>query len=209
MNVTILLIATIVIMQGLADSKPELLQKLMFSSERIRNHKEYHRLISPFLVHSGWVHVLMNGIALYYFTPIVEYAFGVAPTFLFFLFSVLGGSLLSLRARRKDADYLAVGASGGVSGLVMISIFLAPDMGIGLFLIPVFIPAYLFGILFSLASIGLTFLPNNHISHEGHLGGLFIGGIIAIVAMGIPLPTYELNLLALLGVLPIAAFAVK
>jgi hypothetical protein len=38
---------------------------------------------------------------------------------------------------------------------------------------------------------------------------LFIGGIIAIVAMGIPLPTYELNLLALLGVLPIAAFAVK
>jgi membrane associated rhomboid family serine protease len=209
MNVTILLIATIVIMQGLADSKPELLQKLMFSSERIRNHKEYHRLISPFLVHSGWVHVLMNGIALYYFTPIVEYAFGVAPTFLFFLFSVLGGSLLSLRARRKDADYLAVGASGGVSGLVMISIFLAPDMGIGLFLIPVFIPAYLFGILFSLASIGLTFLPNNHISHEGHLGGLFIGRNHCHCRYGYTTTNLRTKFIGLLGVLPIAAFAVK
>ncbi len=209
MITTILLIASIVIAHVITESNQDSYQKLLFSSKSIKEQKEYHRLVTPFLVHTGWMHVVFNALAIYYFTPVVEEAFGVAFAFLFFILSVISGSLLSLRSRRKDDNYLAVGASGGVSGLVMISIFLQPDMGIGLFLIPVFIPAYLFGILFSLCSIGLTFLPNNHISHEGHLGGLFMGGVIAILMLGIPLPSIELNLLALLGVAPIAVFALK
>jgi membrane associated rhomboid family serine protease len=84
----------------------------------------------------------------------------------------------------------------------MISIYLQPDMGIGLFLIPVFIPAYIFGILFTLVSLVLTQSNDrNRISHEGHLGGLLIGGLIGTYLFW-PLEYSEHQLLTTLGVIP-------
>lgn len=196
------MIAVILIAHALFIQNTELYNQFYFSSYRIRKLKEYHRVFTPFLVHSGWMHAALNSLALYYFGPVVESSIGTLLTSLVFLFSVAGGSLYSMWMRRFDSDYQAVGASGGVSGLVMVSIYLQPDMGIGLFLIPVFIPAYIFGILFTLVSIVLTQSKDrNRISHEGHLGGLLIGGLVGTFLFW-PLQFSEHQLLTLLGIIP-------
>lgn len=196
------MIAVILIAHAILIQNANLYEQLFFSTYRIRKLKEYHRIFTPFLVHSGWMHAALNSLALYYFGPVVESSIGTFLTSLAFILSVAGGSLYSMWMRRYDSDYQAVGASGGVSGLVMISIYLQPDMGIGLFLIPVFIPAYIFGILFTLVSLILTqSRDRNRISHEGHLGGLLIGGLIGTYLFW-PLEYSEHQLLTTLGVIP-------
>ncbi len=196
------MIAVILIAHAILIQNANSYNQLFFSTYRIQKLKEYHRIFTPFLVHSGWMHAALNSLALYYFGPIVESSIGTFLTSLAFILSVAGGSLYSMWLRRYDSDYQAVGASGGVSGLVMISIYLQPDMGIGLFLIPVFIPAYIFGILFTLVSIILTQSKDrNRISHEGHLGGLLIGGLIGTYLFW-PLEFSKHQLLTALGVTP-------
>jgi len=196
------MIAVILIAHAILIQNTNLYEQLFFSTYRIRKLKEYHRIFTPFLVHSGWMHAALNSLALYYFGPVVESSIGTFLTSLAFILSVAGGSLYSMWMRRYDSDYQAVGASGGVSGIVMISIYLQPDMGIGLFLIPVFIPAYIFGILFTLVSLVLTQSNDrNRISHEGHLGGLLIGGLIGTYLFW-PLEYSEHQLLTTLGVIP-------
>jgi len=196
------MIAVILIAHALLIQNTEIYNQLFFSTYRIKKLKEYHRIFTPFLVHSGWLHAALNCLALYYFGPVVESSLGTFITSIIFIFSVAGGSLYSMWLRRFDSDYQAVGSSAGVSGLVMISIYLQPNMGIGLFLIPVFIPAYIFGILFTLVSIVLTQSKDrNRISHEGHLGGLLIGGLIGTFLFW-PLEYNEHQLLTVFGVVP-------
>ena len=159
---------------------PSLTEKWVFSSYYIKKQKQYYRLVSPALLHAGIMHLLFNGIGLYFFGPVVESVLGPILTTVLFVVSVAGGSAYTLWVRRRDANYQSLGASGGVSGLVMFAMFVNPHMGVGLLFIPVPIPAWIFGILFSLISIVLTQTPDrNRISHEGHLGGLFIGGFMA------------------------------
>ena len=159
---------------------PQIAENLHFSSYKIRKNKQFYRILSPALIHAGVIHLLMNGIGIYYFGPVIEQFFGAFWSWMIFILAVAGGSILPLWVRREDSDYQAVGASGGVSGLIMVGMFLYPDMQIGLMLFPVLIPAWIFGIIYTLRSIVLTQTPDrNRISHEGHLGGLLIGGMFA------------------------------
>ncbi len=48
----------------------------------------------------------------------------------------------------------------------------------------------------------------NRISHEGHLGGLFFGGIVAAALLGFQMPITELKWLLYLGLLPAGAYVI-
>jgi len=174
------LIALITLVYFGTMGNPQIADNLHFSSFQIRKNKQYYRILSPALIHGGIVHLLMNGIGIYYFGPVIEQFFGTFWSWIIFILSVAGGSILPLWVRREELNYQAVGASGGVSGLIMVGMFLYPDMQIGLMLFPVLIPAWIFGIIYTLGSIVLTQTPDrNRISHEGHLGGLLFGGMFA------------------------------
>jgi membrane associated rhomboid family serine protease len=175
----------------------------VFSSKQVKENREYFRLFTPFLAHAGWLHLLMNAIGIYYFAPIVDMFWGPTILSLIFILSVFGGSIFSLILRRDDPDYQSLGASGGVSGLLMASFFLEPNLSVGVLFIPVAIPAYIFGILFTWASIILSRTQDrNRISHEGHLGGLFFGGCVAAALQGFQTPVSEIYWLLYLGLIP-------
>ncbi len=199
-NIIIILIAA----QLLLSANPEAYEKSIFSLKQIRKNKEYHRLLSSAFVHSGWMHLFVNAFAIYNFSPVLVQTFGSFITIGVFLLSAIGSSLAILWTKRKWHDYQAVGASGGVSGLVMLAFFVYPDMRIGIFLIPGHLPAYVFGILFSLVSIALTYVKNpQNIAHEGHLGGLLVGGLIGGFIYQFQFPNLPLQLLFFLGTLSI------
>ncbi len=182
-------------------------EKLVFSSYLIKKKKQYYRLLSVALVHAGFLHLAMNLLGLYFFGPLIEDVFGPVLTFLIFLISVAGGSILSLILRRKENDYQSIGSSGGVSGILMAAMIWYPTMRIGLMLLPVMLPAWIFGIIFSLGSIVLTQTPDrNRISHEGHLGGLLFGGLFTYFAIPMEILQNTQQILFYLGVLPIAIF---
>jgi membrane associated rhomboid family serine protease len=162
---------------GLNDSS--LSYRLMLSTYNIKHRKEWYRLFSVGLVHGGWMHLLLNVLGIYFFGTLVEYLAGSVMAMGIFLASVLGGSLFSWFIRRGDTDYQAVGASGGVMGLLMCAVMWFDGIQLSLFLIPVGIPGWIFVIIFNIGSIAMSqSADRNRISHEGHLGGALIGGMI-------------------------------
>ncbi len=182
-------------------------EKLVFSSYLIKKKKQYYRILSVALVHAGFIHLAMNLLGLYFFGPVIEDVLGSVLTFLIFVISVIGGSVLSLILRRQEHDYQSIGSSGGVSGILMAAMIWYPSMRIGLMLLPVMIPAWIFGIIFSLGSIVLTQTPDrNRISHEGHLGGLLFGGVLTYFTIPLEILQGTQQILFYVGVVPIAIF---
>jgi membrane associated rhomboid family serine protease len=155
-------------------NSPAYLDRYIFNPEHILKDKQYYRLVSSGLLHADWMHLLFNMYSLYSFGSLIELVFG-APTFLAIYFaSILGGSGVSLYLHRKH-DYNALGASGGVCGIIFACIFLVPGSSVRILFLPINIPAYIYAILF----MGISYFGIRHkignIGHDAHLGGAIIG----------------------------------
>lgn len=152
-----------------------------FEVDRILINKDYKRLITSGFLHVGWTHLIFNMISLYAFSGLIESNLG-GPKFLIIYFaSLVGGNLLSLLVHRNHGDYNAVGASGAVCGIIFASIAIFPGIGVGFFGLPVYIPSWLYGILYVLYSIYGIKSKKDNIGHEAHLGGALIGMAIALL----------------------------
>lgn len=168
---------TLVFIAGLNDVG--ITYRWMLSTYNIKHKREWYRLLSSGFVHNGWMHVLLNALGIYFFGTLVEYLAGSIMTLAIFLASVVGGGLFAWFIRRHDTDYQAVGASGGVMGLLMCAVMWFDGIQLSLFLIPVGIPGWIFVILFNIGSIVMSQTADRgRISHEGHLGGALMGGLI-------------------------------
>lgn len=171
---------TLIFFAGLNDTN--ITYKGMLSTYNIKHKKELYRLLSSGFIHGSWIHLLLNGLGIYFFGTLVESLAGSTLMLFIFLSSVLVGGLYAWLLRRQDVDYQAVGASGGVMGLLMCAVMWYDGIQLGLFLIPIAIPGWLFVILFNIGSIVMTQTADRQrISHEGHLGGAMMGGIIGYV----------------------------
>jgi membrane associated rhomboid family serine protease len=154
--------------------------KYVFSPPRILRDKQYYRLLSSGFLHLNWPHLLLNMLSLYLVGEAIEWVYGFGTLFTVFFGSVIGGNLLSLYLHRNHDYYQALGASGGVCGVIFASIFLFPGGWIRLFMmIPM--PSWLYAILFILVTfVGLRNQWGN-IGHDAHLGGAIIGLLITTV----------------------------
>jgi membrane associated rhomboid family serine protease len=153
--------------------------RYLFDASRILRDKEYHRLFTSAFLHGSWFHLGFNMIALLSFSGEVEYYFGWWQYLVLFFGSVLFGDLLALYFHRNH-EYRAVGASGGVSGLVMAFIVTAPNSAISFILIPIEIKSWIFGIAYVLITIIAIKRSNDNIGHEAHLGGAMAGVLLAL-----------------------------
>lgn len=178
-SLAILIANALITYMGLKESA--FLEKYAFKIKEILFHKEYIRLISSGFLHVNWLHFGLNMLTLYIFSESLEADLGILYYLLIYFGSLIGGNLFALFVHRNHENYSAVGASGAVSGLVFASIGLYPGMELGLLLIPIFIPAWLFGLLYVAYSIYGIKSQRDNIGHEAHLGGGVIGLLIAIL----------------------------
>lgn len=178
--ITLLLIIAngIVTYKGLKDFV--FFDSFLFNVDRILVDKDYKRLITSGFLHADWAHFGFNMITLYLFSQSLESYIGIYAFLALYFASLIGGNLLALYIHRNHSDYSAIGASGAVSGLVFASIGLFPGMEIGFILLPIFIPAWLYGIAYVLYSIYGIKTKKDNIGHEAHLGGGIVGLLIAI-----------------------------
>ncbi|WP_313500874.1 rhomboid family intramembrane serine protease [Kaistella carnis] len=180
--VLLIIIAATAIISYIAFSNHALFEKYKFNVGAILRNKEYVRLISAGFLHADLMHLLFNMMTLYFFGPIVIDAFGAFGFLLVYFGSILLGNVFSLYLYKNQSWYSAIGASGGVSGILFASIAMIPDLPIYFFFIPIAIPGYLFGFAYFGYSVYMMLNPrqNDNIGHAAHLGGAFFGLVYAV-----------------------------
>lgn len=178
--ITVLVIAATVISSYRAFESPSLASRLLFSSRAIIDGKEWRRILTSGFVHGGWGHLLFNMFSLWSFGKYLELFYGPVSLLMIYFGALVGGNLISLYIHRGH-EYRAVGASGGVCGVIFASIFLLPGGGVRIFLLPIDIPTWLFAILFILGSTYALNAGRDNIGHDAHLAGALVGVAITTV----------------------------
>jgi membrane associated rhomboid family serine protease len=149
-------------------------EKFIFWPEAILGGRQYYRLLTSGFLHANGAHLGMNMLSLYFFGPGIELSCGRMQFLAIYFAAILGGNLLSLLVHRHH-DYRAYGASGGVSGIILASIFLFPGGSIQFFLVPVGIPSWLYALAFLAASFYGMKNQIGNVGHDAHLGGALVG----------------------------------
>ena len=137
--VTIVVLVLTGLVTFVAQRRPELKERLLFNPHAILRHKEYGRMLTAGLIHADWIHFAFNAVSFYSFAQHVEWLYGAKTLAAVYVSAILGGSLLSLIIHRHH-EYQALGASGGVCGVIFASIFLLPGGSIVMYPLPVPVP---------------------------------------------------------------------
>ena len=180
-SILLIIIASTAIISYIGFSNHTLFEKYKFNVRSILRDKEYVRLLSAGFLHADLVHLLFNMMTLYFFGPIVIQVFGALGFLLIYFGSILLGNLFSLYVYKNQGWYSAIGASGGVSGILFASIAMLPEITLYFFFI-IEITGYIFGFLYFAYSVYMMLNPRegDNIGHAAHLGGAFFGLVYAV-----------------------------
>ena len=152
--------------------------------------KKIYQIVTSSFLHADLFHLIFNLITLFSFGSFLEEYFiksdGLVEGSLYFIVvyfsSMLLGSIFTLAVHFKNPEYVAVGASGAISGVLFSFILFFPKAPINIFLIPFPVPAYLFAAIYIAVSIYGVKRNFGNIGHEAHLGGA-IGGVISTIIL--------------------------
>ena len=165
----------------LAFTSPGLWRFLALEPYRMVAEREYHGVVTSGFVHAGVAHLVVNMLTLYFFGPVLETLLGGEQFLIVYAVSLVVGSAWPLLKYRNRPDYIAIGASGAISGVLFSFCLLEPTATVRvLFAIPM--PAIVFALLYTAYSIYAMRRIQDNIGHEAHLGGA-LGGIIVTVIM--------------------------
>lgn len=208
MNITIYAIIGItVLVSWQAWQNRDLFERLKFQMSSILDGKQYDRMITSGFLHADGMHLFFNMFAFFIFAPVVLIKFTSLQLVLIYLISILVGSLFTILFHRRESWYSAVGASGGVSGIVFSAIMIYPDMPLVLIFLPFFsFPGWVFALLYLGYSMFGMKSHHGNIGHAAHLGGSVAGMLLTI---GLKPELIDENSLYILGMLiPISIMAV-
>lgn len=189
--ITIIIVITTAIVSILCFNNGNLFSKLDFEPYLINKKNEYYRFLSHTFVHADWIHLIINMLVFYSFGRYVEQIFdalqqrgSVFSGDLFYLLLYFGGAVIasipSFIKHREDANYVSVGASGGVSAVLFSSIFFSPMEKIYFYaIIPM--PGIVFGVLYLAYSSYMAKKGNDNINHDAHFWGAVFGFVFPVL----------------------------
>ena len=152
-------------------------ESAIFHPYSVARGRRLHTLITGNLIHGGFGHLAFNMLSYYFFAFPLESVVGGTRFLLIYAGSMLIADIPSLIAHRQHKHYRTLGASGAVSGVVFSMILFFPTMKMSLMLLPIPIPAYLFGPLYLVYSYYASRTAGDNINHDAHLWGA-VGGIV-------------------------------
>ena len=134
-------------------------------------HGEYFRLLTAAFLHGGLIHLVVNMYALNALGGLIDKIYGVKKYLVIYFVSALSSSYLSYLM----SDYLSIGASGAIFGLMGGAIVFAikekDKIGKG----------FLSNLLSVVALNIFLGLTQSNIDNFGHFGGLIGGIVIALI----------------------------
>jgi rhomboid protease GluP len=133
---------------------------------------EWWRLLTPIVLHGGFLHIFLNSYVLYIFGPNVEQAFGTVRFVVLYVVAGFMGSVLSYVIPPDNPSLGASGAIFGLAGVLFVYLFRRRRS--------TFIREYLRSITtFIVANLIIGFVLSSFIDNWAHLGGLIAGALLA------------------------------
>ncbi len=149
---------------------PKVIETGMMMPYRTIRNKTWYELISSGFVHGSISHLLFNMITLFFFGPVLEMQIGEVEFLGLYFTGLIASSIPSLVKHKDNPQYATLGASGAVEAVLFGFILLFPLEPLYLMLIPIEIPALLFGVAFIGYSIYAS-KKEGKINHEAHIAG--------------------------------------
>ena len=190
LSVTLIIIIITAGVSFIAMNNRDIFVKLLYSPYQAFHRKEYYRLFTHALLHSGWMHLFVNMYVLYIFGRVVESSFdyyneGAGKFFYILLYvgGIIFATLPALRKHRDDTMYSSVGASGAVAAILFASIAIRPTMSIYFIFLPIPIPAFIFGVLYLLYEAYMDKKADDYVAHDAHYYGAIFGVLFTFVSL--------------------------
>lgn len=186
---TYILLGTIIIMSLVGFNNREFLEKYLFSPYEVKHDKEYYRFITHAFLHQDFGHLIFNSITLFYFGRYFEFYlynfYGPLPGEIVFwafaLISMMASSSIAYFRHKDNPNYRSLGFSGVGCAILFATIMLDPGMKIALILLPIPIPAWIFGLLYLGFEIYSDRNRKTNIAHDAHISGAVFGIIFILI----------------------------
>lgn len=186
---TVIIIAFTGLVSVLAFSNRELFVRMLFNASMIYEQKQWHRFLTHALIHADWIHLGLNMYVLWMFGKMVENIyiglFGDAKGETYFLMlyviSIVASSYPTYLKHKDNIFYNSVGASGAVSAVVFSAILLNPWMELYILILPVPVPAPVFGALYLIYCWYAARHSHDNIAHDVHYWGALFGILFTVI----------------------------
>ena len=178
---TLLIIIVTVLFSMAAFKRTQLIYKYNYSAYQVVHRKQWYRVFTHAFLHANWEHLIFNMISLYFFAPFVESQLGIIMFLLLYAGAAIASSIPDLIKHKDNPNYNALGASGAVSAVIFASILLNPLSKIMFILLPIPIPAVLFGVLYLAYSAYMSKKNIDNIGHNAHFWGAIFGFVFPIL----------------------------
>jgi membrane associated rhomboid family serine protease len=169
--------------------------KFMMHPYSVYRRSKVYTLITSGLIHSGWPHLFFNMFTFFFFAFPLERTIGSWRFGLLYFISLVLSDIPSVLKHKDDFWYNSLGASGAISGVLFSFILFYPMTKIGIFLIPIGIPAVLFGVLYLVYCAYMSKSSRDNINHDAHFFGAITGIIITIILVPGIVPHFISSLL--------------
>jgi membrane associated rhomboid family serine protease len=181
MTITLILIAVNAVISLAALYGPgSLLEKGMLRPYRTVRQNTWYEVVTSGFLHGSLTHLLVNMFVLFFFGTVMEQVLEVYHFLALYFSGLIFSSIPSFFKHRNNPDYATIGASGAVESVLFSYIFVFPTEKIILVLLPVPIPAWIFGIAFLAYSIYEGRRGVGNVNHEAHIAGA-IWGILYLI----------------------------
>lgn len=177
---TLIIVVLTSIISIIAFGNESLWRFLALEPFRMKRSREYHALLTSGFVHGSYIHLFLNMYVLAMFGPSLELVLGSQTFLLVYAISLLVGSIYPFIKYRDNPTYVAIGASGAISGVVFgFCLFWPTSTLLLFFVLP--LPAIVFAVAYVAYSVFAMKRAEDNIGHEAHLAG-GVGGLLATMA---------------------------
>ncbi|MDP1764973.1 MAG: rhomboid family intramembrane serine protease [Sediminibacterium sp.] len=187
-TITMIILLLTCVTSFIAFSNENITNELIFYPTAVSNHNQWYRFITCGFIHADIMHLAFNMYTFYLFGNLVERAFsnifgdaGKALYIILYIASLVVCLLPTYFKHKDNYHYRSLGASGAVSAVIFVGIFLYPTMGLGIFPIPVNIPAFIFGPIYLAISAYLAKKGHGNINHSAHIWGALFGIVFLLI----------------------------
>jgi rhomboid protease GluP len=145
---------------------------------------KFYTIITSLFIHAGIEHIFFNMISLFLLGTSLEKCVGKRKYLLVYFLGGIIGNLVMFIPFLYSPDTIGVGASGAISALVGLGMFVCPGK---LVIFPSIIPLpfVIAGVLYFLITVSNVLVPSDYrVGYPVHMMGIIVGSIFGLIWSG-------------------------
>lgn len=164
--------------------------KLMLHPYNVSRGHYIYTVITSGFIHKDMMHLIFNMVSYYFFAFTLEHTIGHWQFGLLYMVSLILSDMPSVLKHKENYSYYSLGASGAVSAVIFGAILYFPLTPMGILILPIRMPAFIFGILYLVYCSYASKYSRDNINHDAHLFGALSGLMITILLHPPVLPEF-------------------